>query len=64
MFVRTIKRKTISNVAVQIVKSYRNAQGLPRQKIIRHIGSYPEGEMLEKLIHIAYVEKICLEDKI
>ena len=47
MFVRTIQRKSSHrNIAVQIVESYRNDKGQPRQRILRHIGTAPEGEVL------------------
>ena len=42
MFVRTIKRKNSHrNIAVQIVES---DKGQPRQRILRHMGTAPEGE--------------------
>ena len=57
MFVRTIKRKSSHrNVAVQIVESYRNDKGQPRQRILRHIGTAPEGEVLEQLKLLAQSE--------
>ena len=50
MFVRTIQRKSSHrNIAVQIVESYRNDKGQPRQRIMRHIKHRPEGEVLEQL---------------
>ena len=57
MFVRTIKRKSSHrNIAVQIVESYRNENGHPRQRILRHMGTAPEGEPLEQLKRIANSE--------
>ena len=57
MFVRTIKRKSSHrNIAVQIVESYRNEKGQPRQRILRHIGTAPEGEVLEQLKILAQSE--------
>ena len=57
MFVRTIQRKSSHrNVAVQIVESYRNDKGQPRQRILRHMGTAPEGEVLEQLKRIANSE--------
>ena len=57
MFVRTIKRKSSHrNIAVQIVESYRNDKGQPRQRILRHMGTAPEGEALEQLKRIAHSE--------
>ena len=57
MFVRTVKRKNTENLGVQIVESYRNAQGKPRQRIVRNMGSAPPGEALEELVRIAEIEK-------
>lgn len=57
MFVRTVKRKNTENLGVQIVESYRNSQGKPRQRIVRNMGSAPPGEALEELVRIAEVEK-------
>ena len=57
MFVRTIQRKSSHrNIAVQIVESYRNDKGQPRQRILRHIGTAPEGEVLEQLKLLAHSE--------
>ena len=57
MFVRTIKRKSSHrNIAVQIVESYRNEKGQPRQRILRYMGTAPEGEALEQLKRIANSE--------
>ena len=57
MFVRTIKRKNSHrNIAVQIVESYRNEKGQPRQRILRYMGTAPEGEALEQLKRIANSE--------
>ena len=57
MFVRTVKRKNTENLGVQIVESYRNAQGKPRQRILRNMGSAPPGKALEELVRIAEIEK-------
>ena len=57
MFVRQVRRQTTGNISVQIVRSYRNAKGEPRQKIVRHMGSAPPGEPLEALLRAAEVEK-------
>ena len=57
MFVRTIQRKSSHrNVAVQIVESYRNDKGQPRQRILRHIGTAPDGEALEQLKLLVHSE--------
>lgn len=61
MFVKKLKRKTTKNIGVQIVRSYRNAEGKSRQKIIRHMGSAPPGELLEVLVQAAEVELVRLE---
>ena len=57
MFIRTVKRKNTENLGVQIVESYRNAQGKPRQRIVRNMGSAPPGSALDELVRIAEVEK-------
>ena len=57
MFVRTIQRKSSHrNITVQIVESYRNDKGQPRQRILRHVGTAPEGEALEQLKLLAHSE--------
>ena len=57
MFVRTIQCKSSHrNIAVQIVESYCNNKGQPRQRILRHMGTAPEGEALEHLKRIAHSE--------
>ena len=57
MFVRTIQRKSSHrNIAVQIVESYRNDKGQPRQRILRHIGTAPEVEVLEPIKLLAHSE--------
>ena len=56
MFVRTLRRKTTKNVTVQIVYGYRNTEGKPRLKIVRHMGSAPEGMALGlPFTHICYL---------
>lgn len=57
MFVRQLRRKNTKNISVQIVRSYRNAEGRPRQKIVCHMGSAPEGELLDALMRAAEVER-------
>lgn len=57
MFVRTVKRKNTENLGVQIVESYRNSQGKPRQRIVRNMGSAPPGSALDELVRIAEIEK-------
>ena len=63
MFVRTLRRKTTKNVSVQIVHGYRNEQGQPRLKIIRHMGSAPEGEALQALLDVAALELHRMKEK-
>ncbi len=55
MFVRELKRKTTKNISVQIVESYRNEQGQPRLRIVRHMGSVPP-DVVDGLVKIAYLE--------
>ena len=56
MFVRELKRKTTRNIGVVIVESYRNKNGLPRQRTIRHMGSVPKGPALDQLLRVAQLE--------
>jgi len=56
MFVRELRRKTTKNVGVKIVENYRNKDGETRQRIIRPMGSVPEGEPLEALLRLAHIE--------
>lgn len=62
MFVRTVRPRHTKNISVQIVRSYRNSEGKPRQKIIRHMGSAPPGEALDALLRVAEVEKNRLKE--
>ena len=62
MFVRTIKRSTTRNIAVQIVESYRNDHGQPRQRIVRHMGSVPAGRALDELRRLAQLELLKLHE--
>ena len=64
MYVRQVKRQSTANISVQIVRSYRNSKGQPRQKIVRHMGSAPPGEPLEALLRAAEVEKKRLAESI
>lgn len=57
MFVRTLRRKHTGNVVVQIVRSFRNDDGKPRQELIRSLGSAPPGPALEALLALAEVER-------
>ena len=57
MFVRTLRRKNRPNTLVQIVRSYRDAQGRPRQELVCSMGAAPEGRALEELIRLAELRK-------
>ena len=63
MFVRTLRRKTTQNVAVKIVENYRNKNGQVRQRIIRHMGSVPDGEPLAALLRLAHLEIERLQEQ-
>ena len=60
MFVRQIRRRHTPNIVVQIVESYRNEHRQPRQRLIRSMGSAPEGPALEELLRVAEYEKVRL----
>ena len=62
MFVRKVKRQTTKNISVHI--AHRNAQGQPRQKIVRHRGSAPAGEIFRALLRLAEVEKQRMEEEV
>lgn len=64
MFVRKLKRKTTQNIAVQIVRNDRTKEGKVRQKIVRHMGTAPEGPALEALLHIAEQERLRIEENV
>ncbi|MDE2645494.1 MAG: IS1634 family transposase [Bacteroidota bacterium] len=64
MFVRILRRKTTKNVGVKIVENYRNKRGQHRQRIIRHMGSVPEGKPLEALVQLAHLELARLQEQI
>ena len=61
MFVRTVDPKKGRNVVVQIVRSYRNALGQPRQELIESMGSAPPGPALDALKEAAEKRRIELE---
>ena len=44
--------------------AHRNAQGQPRQKIVRHRGSAPAGEIFRALLRLAEVEKQRMEEEV
>ena len=60
MFIRTLARRTTRNHAVQILESYRDAQGRPRQRILRHVGTAEPGPALDALLAVAELEKARL----
>ena len=60
MFVRTVARKHTVNVSVQIVESFRNDDGKPRQRIIEHLGSVRPGPALDALRRLAEKRKFEL----
>ena len=60
MFIRTLARRTTRNHAVQILESYRDAQGRPRQRILRHVGTAQPGPALDALLAVAELEKARL----
>ena len=64
MFVRQLRRDTTKNVGVKIVENYRNKDGETRQRIIRHMGSVPEGEALEILVRLAHLEMARIQEEI
>ncbi len=63
MFVRKLKRKTTQNIAVQIVRNDRTKDGKVRQRIMRYMGTAPEGPALEALLHIAEQERLRIEEE-
>jgi len=62
MFVRKVKRKTTRNIAVQIVRNDRTKEGKVRQKIVRHMGTAPEGPALDELLRVAERERLRIEE--
>ena len=60
MFIRTLSRRTTRNHAVQILESYRDPQGRPRQRILRHVGTAEPGPALDALLAVAELEKARL----
>ena len=64
MFVRTLRRNTTKNVAVKIVENYRNKKGQHRQRIVRHMGSVPEGKPLEALVQLAHLEMVRIQEQV
>ena len=63
MWIRKIKRKTTRNIGVQIIESYRDKKGKPRQRIVRWMGSVPEGVMLDNLLKLAQCEMRRIQEE-
>lgn len=57
MYVRRIPQRKTGNVAVQVVKSFRNEEGKPRQKVLRYLGCVPPGPALDELLRLAEIAK-------
>ena len=57
MYVRQIPQRKTGNVAVQVVKSFRNEEGKPRQKVLRYLGCVPPGPALDELLRLAEIAK-------
>ncbi len=63
MFVRTVPQRKTGHRAVQVVESYRNEQGRPRQRILHYVGCVPEGPALDELLRLAELIKAQLQHK-
>ena len=63
MWIRKIRRKTTRNIGVQIIESYRDKKGKPRQRIVRWMGSVPEGVMLDNLLKLAQCEMRRIQEE-
>ena len=57
MYVRQVPQRKTGNVAVQVVKSFRNEEGKPRQKVLRYLGCVPRGPALDELLRLAEIAK-------
>ena len=57
MYVRQIPQRKTGNVAVQVVQSFRNEEGKPRQKVLRYLGCVPPGPALDELLRLAEIAK-------
>ncbi len=53
MFIRTVPQRKTGHHAVQVVESYRNQDGKPRQRILRYLGCAPKGPALDELLRLA-----------
>ncbi|MCY4159509.1 MAG: hypothetical protein OXE92_02350 [Bacteroidetes bacterium] len=63
MFIRLLRRTTTKNVGVKIVENERNSKGQTRQRILRHMGSVPEGKPLKALTRLAKFEMEKLQEQ-
>lgn len=61
MFIRTVPQRKTGNRAVQVVESYRNKDGKPRQRILQYLGCAPEGPALDELLRLAELSKAQLQ---
>ena len=57
MYVRTIPQRKTGHRAVQVVESYRNAEGKPRQRVIAYLGCVPPGPALDELLRLAELRR-------
>ncbi len=57
MFVRTVPQRKTGHRAVQVVESYRNQEGKPRQRVIAYLGCVPPGPALDELLRLAELRK-------
>lgn len=64
MFITKKRTKNNPNIYVQLVESYRNKDGKVRQRVIKHVGSAPTEEHLEKIIELAHTIKAMINDNI
>ncbi len=63
MFIRIKSSKNSSNRSVQIVESYRDENGNPRQRIVRHMGTASSDKEIKLLENLAEYAKAELEAK-
>lgn len=57
MYVRTVPQRKTGHRAVQVVESYRNEEGQPRQRVIAYLGCVPPGPALDELLRLAELRK-------
>jgi transposase len=63
MYVRTKTTKNSKKRSVQIVESYRNEKGQPRQRIVRHLGTAVTDEEVSRLCDFAELEMAKLQEE-